>query len=263
MGNVITSRDYEVIRAMVTETVPQEHLEGFYKTMNKAGNSLHPQRGSTALFDYHTVKNCAIIYNSTQDWADPAVITVNKLIEFSFFLKFRNAAEIYQSLPEVSQKFLLKTDNLEDEEIVYIYLHALNKLHAGPKRNLKDAKTRWDEDSIRFAPLDLFIAFLEEIESTSTFDDAWERFDLTKPDDEVLQWLVSYHPTLLDLGNNSSELILMWRAVYGNTHLVEFLERVCLPDFHLNPIQIVDILDDWEQVRDYPIDWILETRMSP
>lgn len=91
--------------------------------------------------------------------------------------------------------------------------------------------------------------------------------DYSLPTDEFMQkaqeYSDAYHakPTIYIRPDNTldphrTQIILMLRALYGEENVVSMLERFSNGPVLLCPMDMIELLEDWENLRQYPNEWI-------
>lgn len=57
-----------------------------------------------------------------------------------------------------------------------------------------------------------------------------------------------------------TQILLMLRALYGEENVLSLLERFRTSDTLLCPNEMIDLLEDWENLHQFPADWIAQIR---
>lgn len=95
-------------------------------------------------------------------------------------------------------------------------------------------------------------------------------FDLSMPTDEFRRNVAIYFKNyrkrvdgqtlqgsyMFVLDPYFTQILIMLRAVYGEENLWEVLERFSVLDAILCPNEIIDLLDNWDELKHYTSDWI-------
>lgn len=258
LGRVITTNDYVAIRAMVEEMLPQDEVEKFYKYMSRIGNSMFPMFGSGALFNEDIVRKNAIIFSSTLKMENHSSIKPLELRGFPYLISRRDAETIYQELTTDCQRFFIDLKEVYEDDVAYVYLKLLRRIGRPPVVRLLDVQDSgfyqyMTKERTHQAVKD-FINALKNSAINSNDDG----FDYSFPSDEFIETVRQEARLWESLQESKAELLFLMRTVYGESTVLDFVRTVGLDQTGITHCdQILDIIDDWSNLKHYPIDWIL------
>lgn len=55
-------------------------------------------------------------------------------------------------------------------------------------------------------------------------------------------------------------ILIFWKILYGQDAVLGCLERYSLPNVIVNPSDFMNLLEDWEEIKSFPAEWIIHVR---
>lgn len=65
---------------------------------------------------------------------------------------------------------------------------------------------------------------------------------------------------LMHFGTICAPLLILFRVYYGEEIVLQVIDRLSEFEQGITSNVVMDVLDDWDELQNYPIDWIMETR---
>lgn len=66
----------------------------------------------------------------------------------------------------------------------------------------------------------------------------------------------AFHDRIRSLDPYGVQIILMFRAIYGEDKIIDFFKHFINYEQSFCPDEMIDLLDNWEELRVYSVDWI-------
>lgn len=254
MARIITPEDYAELRTQIEEKLPENEVAGFYKLMEVLGNGMFPRYGSTGIYPPEHVKKIALIYSSTLQMWNGFTIKPQQISDFTFLLD-DGTLDIYLSLTPECQKFCLDLIEIYRPFIMYVYLRIFQKLrHAPPVRLIRVRRELMFEflpDDEKLTVSENFIKALESTDESKALHEA----DYSLPSKAFLAKVCDQGSNFESLDDSKAELMFLLRIVYGESALMEFITASESSGDRLSWRQVMGVLDDWENLKNYPIQW--------
>lgn len=184
--------------------------------------------------------------------------------------------EHYDSLTASAQNYLLLTAPDDgSKSISYlrvwepdIHLRILSKLESHPNQPLRFNPDTYtyskDTEELQLQMQRLserLPSYFSEIEKNAQSPQVVERLDLALPSDEFFSLMLDDRVSrILRAFENLAEILMLWKVLYSEKSVIEVLSRFKGEPVYWTNHDLMDLLDDWEDLRDYPNEWILETR---
>lgn len=257
-------RDESLSRSMVKEIVPEEHYDEFLKLISGKHPTDPEQMWSHRVgFLY----NSAVIFAESRKWRSVPELKYSDIARMVNLVNYRDSITLFQNAPENIQTHVYMMQSRLSLNAINVYLRSVNRLGL---RNLSyvgnDALLRRaDYPSYGHikATTDRTAKTVTNISKIIYYDTMnnpiRETFDLSKPKAVFRQQLMTRNLMLPAFGDLVVPIFVMWKAIYGQNVILDFMQKFSTNTNILTPDSLMDILDDWESLSVYPVEWIVET----
>lgn len=267
----ITHRDFDLAKSIVHKIVPHDDLIEFSKLFLNMSDEYDYEGYSTDYLENYRVGflyNCAVIFAASKTWKDSRTITYARISIMVNLLNYRDSMEIFQRLPKDIQNHFLVMKINNTKEAVNTYLRCIERTGI---RNLKyvgnDSSIRTDKvieygESASVRRYTSFCAkhILELVSNHSANSHREQKLDLSPIKPHFMTKIFDSGITLNLLKDVRVPILIMWKALYGEKKVLDCINEFESRNIFFNPDQVMDILDEWDDLQNYPLEWIIETR---
>lgn len=264
MQHDLNSRDRTVIRAIVSEIVPEEHLKDFYKLMYVHGHNLS-DTAVASVFKAVVFRNAAIVFASMKTWDSIPANVDNRVMDAAFLLAHcEQDHHMYQSLPEHAQRFFISITTKEKGPArSHTHLRTLNKMGFAPVHDMGEAVNKLNFSDTAIAMENRIQLVLSELEINSESVPFTITPDFEQPEMDFLRHITSpITKNIYGLEPCTIEIFLFWKVIFGESVVTDFLDRFAPLNTRIPHGVALDILEAWDTLKTYPADWILEMHLS-
>lgn len=275
-----TANYVEWIRSIASGVLSEELTEQYIDLLMRDGRG-HTKEGidnSCIAYslpsDQYLIEKSALIYKLSQNWPfrDPnssknvsskilrdKVIIVGQLYKVVYQLTYRNSFELFERLkPEAQFHVYLLLCRGTQLGAMNCYLSMLVKTDLNIDMSCDSNGTN-------------FVEFIDHMRDVSRESSVQGKLTVSWPKSllrELMGMGISYRSPqrlsftkcILPFGNLRNAIILLFIAYYGEELVAEAIDRILVLDQSIEPDVMMEILDDWDVVKDYPADWIVQTK---
>lgn len=262
--------------ALINAAIPKEHQSYFYSLFRE--NGLKVRQGPSSGPFARNKPNRAVqpsllarsisVFKGMLEWDDYRDASPEQFIAAARVLNYDKRNEgLYLAMTPAAQKFFVRLPKsmLPSRDSGFIYLNTLERLGSAPDLSLTHMRSG---DPVSHPPRVMtFTEVLEKAlaEVERNFEDAnvAEQRHLSIPNQEVVS-LMQYRTPLAfnSLDFNMYDALFMWKIIYNDQTVIDFYKTFYDYPYPLTGSQMFTILDDWENFKLYPRDWIMEVGIN-
>lgn len=239
-------------KALVSAGIPKDHRSEFYRFMRRC------KRSDAAPKIY---KASVMLFASMLKWDDYSEVSTDHFVIATIVLSYHSDNEkAYSTLTPNAQKFFvtLPRPSLQRRWDGTIYLNMLSRLESLPDCSIMQPRLRTHGGTLSFA--EVVNAALEEVEGNAENEGIAARLDLTSPSETLIELMRATPPRAFKhMDHIIYDVLFMCKVIYGEKTVIDFYERFSEYPIPFTGEQIFDILDDWENLQSYPVEWIMQT----
>lgn len=255
--------DIEERKELIDSMIPKEHQSYFYRLIRKGGFNALPTRGKVAIHP-KTFERCVCIFTTIIDWEEYRDISPRQFMLSALMLGYAGEhGKVYQQLSRSAQRFFV---NMAQESghgawDSNIYLEILVRLDSVPNAPLMSPRKK-EPSRVTITPeLALRRAIqvaLEEVAKDAENNNSVCSLDLNYPTENFLKLMKAKTPPAFNnIDRCATEILFLWKLYYGEQTVTEFYERFKDYSYPLRCDQMFAILDDWNELAQYPSEWIV------
>lgn len=275
----ITDRDEELSLSLIRQIVPEDLLEEFLKIISSEDDVSEALKSHEVGFFYA----CAVSFTEMKRWSEKILIVKSMISRIARLINYRDSIHLFVNASEDIQKHVYAMINTAGKPTVNAYLSSAVRIGVKSMRYVANDDlilggrhvasnphwtqrrfTDWFKAAFRITYLEyknyslncadeIFDSIIKEKTGSSNEDDLF----LLKLRSPYKQMMVSRNPTLAAFEDMRIPILVMWKIIYGEKKVIDCMKVFEEEDSYLNPDDLMVILDDWDDLKSYPNEWII------
>lgn len=266
MNQFITPEFYAETLPIVEEMMSRDDAEKFFKMMDDLEVTVWPRPSEINFYHPDMVRRFALIFATTlklkttrQRFWQPKKrfrsYDPQTLYTIALTLTHRDSESIFENLSLECQKFYIELG--VDRGSHYIYLRLLRQMGFPPTHRIfRFEKSKF---GIHEDPEDAHTQirnFIAGLVSQSSGKDT-SALDFSYPTDDFVAVIRKESPLWESFYATATEIFFLFRVVYGEDTVLDFIRTVGVDEDRLTHDNILEIIDNWSDVKHYPVEWML------
>lgn len=267
----IAERNFDLAKTLIHQMVPERDLLEFSKFFINMSDEYSEDEYNTEYLDSYRVGflyNCAVVFTNFKKWKNTPTLTYPKMSIMVNLLNYRDSMEIFQRLPENIQKHLLVIKSENTKEAVNAYLRCIDRIgirtleYVGNRSLIRTSRTveYGQAGAVRKHTMECAKDILQNVLEASIRLNRTQTIDCSPIKPHFRTKIFDSGIALNSLGDVRVPVIIMWKALYGEGNVLDCINRFESSNCFFSPDQVMDILEEWDELKNYPMEWISETR---
>lgn len=258
--------DSAVSHSILADMLPQEHVEEFASLLTSARPSKRVLNEALEAFTRNTSVNqvyaTAVVFLYFKNSSYRHIPSRQYVHDLAKRLSYRDSLDLFFAQSESMVTEILKLVLTSAPGSINAYLRALTKIGANDVwsthdfRYLLEHNTHYSLDDVEaLRKMGIIQNGMSSIFEFSSRD-AKGYLDCEYPSNEYIFLILSSRPILYSFDNLKATLLVFWKMVYGEKLVLEVIQKFENEDCYLEPDQFADVLEDWENLKNFSPTWI-------